>query len=103
MSCLKIVFFAMILLAGCGGPTFTNLGNGVGVPPEVIEDYAAANEITREEARSRMRKHFDQQRIADYANEHDVTLEEAKKQLDHEVRPGAESTSSLRDEDSAAP
>lgn len=78
MSRLKLIFFAMILLGGCGGKTFINLGDGVGVPAAAIDDYAAENEITREEARNRLRKHFDQQRIADYANEHDVTLEEAK-------------------------
>ena len=65
MSRLKPIFFAMILVGGCGGSTFTNLGNGVGVPSDTIDDYAAANEITRGEARARLRKDFDQQRIAD--------------------------------------
>ena len=33
----------VILLVGCGGPDFTDLGNGVGVPTGTIADYAAAN------------------------------------------------------------
>lgn len=86
MSHLKLICFAMIILAGCCGPTFTNLGNNVGVPTESIEDYAAAHGITRGEAIARMRAEADQRRIESHAEEHGISLEEAQKQLGHANR-----------------
>ena len=86
MARSTLVVFAMMFLGGCGGPIFTNLGNGVGVPPASIDDHATANGITGEEARARMLEDFEQQRIAEYAQEHGVSLEEAERQLKHAAR-----------------
>jgi len=43
-----------VLICGCSGPTFTDLGNGVGVPTGSIEEYANENGIERNEARKQM-------------------------------------------------
>jgi hypothetical protein len=83
MSRLMLMSFAMILFVGCGGPTFTNLGNGVGVPSGAIADHAATNGLTHDEARSRMRAESDQQRIAEHAKKYGISNEEAKEQLEH--------------------
>ena len=48
-----------VVVAGCAGPTFTNLGNGVGVPAESIEKCATEHGVTRAEARSQLRKQSD--------------------------------------------
>jgi hypothetical protein len=45
------LFITVALISGCGGPTFTDLGNGVGVPSESIESHAQASGISRDEAR----------------------------------------------------
>ena len=49
---------------GCTGPTFTNLGNGVGVPTESIDSYAKANGISRDDAKKRMLDESNQKRKA---------------------------------------
>ncbi len=52
---IRLAFLiAVTFFSGCSGPTFTNLGNGVGVPTESIDNYATANGISRDEARQRM-------------------------------------------------
>lgn len=49
------LLWLLFLQSGCsGGPTFTNLGNGIGVTSESINAYAKANGVTRAEARQRM-------------------------------------------------
>ena len=83
---LILVSFAMVVLGGCRGPTFIDLGNGVGVPSESIDNYASAKGITRAEARVRLRVESDQQRIADHAKKYEISHEEAKKQLEHAGR-----------------
>ena len=50
---MRFSFF--VVSVGCGGPTFTNLGNGVGVPVETIERYAAEHGVSRAEARTQLR------------------------------------------------
>jgi hypothetical protein len=49
-----LICFAVVVICGCSGPTFTNLGNGIGVPTGSIEEYAESNGISRDEARQRM-------------------------------------------------
>ncbi len=83
MSRVVLITFVMIVFGGCGGPSFTNLGNGVAVPPETIGEYAELRGITRAEARARMREESDKQRISDHAKKYGVPLEEAKEQLEH--------------------
>ena len=46
--------FLMYIILGCSGPTFTNVGNGVGVPDDAITAYASKHSISREEARARL-------------------------------------------------
>jgi hypothetical protein len=53
---LFLIGFTIVICCGCGGPVFTNLGNGVGVPTGAIDDYAKANGISRDEAQYRMLK-----------------------------------------------
>ncbi len=86
MSRSTLMSFAMIFLVGCGGPTFTNLGNGVGVPSEAIADYATANGLTHDVARARMRVESDQRRIVEHAKEYGISNEEAKEHLEHAGR-----------------
>ena len=52
----KILLATGMLAAclGCGGPTFTDVGNGVGVPTGHIDKVADENNITRDEARERI-------------------------------------------------
>ncbi|MFC1758929.1 hypothetical protein ACFL2H_09190 [Planctomycetota bacterium] len=54
MSRILFICSVILCISGCGGPMFTNLGNGVGVPAESIDDYAEANEMPRSEAKKRM-------------------------------------------------
>ena len=59
------LLIAVALIFGCSGPTFTNLGNGVGVPTESIDSYARAKGVSRNEARQRMLDESNQKRQAD--------------------------------------
>ena len=59
---LSLISFALLVICGCGGRYFTNLGNGVGVPTADIQDYAKANRISREEARKRMLEESNQKK-----------------------------------------
>ena len=86
MSRLTLMFLAMILLVGCAGRTFTDLGNGVGVPSGSIADYAEAHGLTHAEARTRMRDESDQQRIGEHAEKYGVSEDEAKEQIEHAAR-----------------
>ena len=58
------LLIAVAFIFGCSGPTFTNLGNGVGVPRESIDRYAKANGISQDEARQRMLEESNQKRQA---------------------------------------
>lgn len=60
---LLLVGFTIVLCCGCGGPVFTNLGNGVGVPTGAIDDYANANGISRDAAQNRMLEESNQKRL----------------------------------------
>jgi len=51
---LMRICFMLAFTCGCSDRYFTNLGNGVGVPTESIEEYAESNGISRDEARKRM-------------------------------------------------
>lgn len=50
------------VVVGCGGPNFTNLGNGVAVPIESVDRYVIEHGVTRTEARARLRAELDQRR-----------------------------------------
>ncbi len=92
---MKHWFVASILFAsvlGCNGRTFknvglgrdrtfTNIGNGVGIPAESIEDYARAHGVSRGEARVQMRAQSDERRITEHAKKYGLTMEQAMKQL----------------------
>lgn len=80
---LTAICLGLACLTGCGGPTFTNLGNSVAVPSESIEDYATVPGISRTEARTRLREASDRRRIAEHAETYGISQEEAKRQLDH--------------------
>lgn len=60
MRLLAVFLVATIFVFGCARPDFTNLGNGVGVPPEGIDEYAKAHSISRAEARDRMLEEFNE-------------------------------------------
>ena len=81
MRCLCVVLFGIVV--GCGGPTFTNLGNGVAVPFESIDKYASEHGVTHAEARAQLRIETDNRRINDHAAKHGISEEEAKRQLEH--------------------
>lgn len=68
---------------GCSGRTFTNLGNGVGVPSESIDNYAKEHGVTPAQARAHFRSESDAQRIKDQATKFGISEEEAKRQLEH--------------------
>ena len=48
------LLIAFVFILGCSTPTFTNLGNGVGVPTKSIDSYAKENGISHDEARQRI-------------------------------------------------
>lgn len=50
----RLALLIAVAFLGCSGPRFTNLGNGVGVPSESIDNYAKANGLSRDEARQKM-------------------------------------------------
>ena len=81
MQRLTVLF--LVIVAGCARPTFTNLGNGVAVPVESIETYAAEHGVTSAEARSQLRKKSDYERIQEHAAEYGITEDEAKRQIQH--------------------
>ena len=59
---MRQMFFATTLgIASCSGPTFTNLGNGTGVPTEDIAKYADDHGISFEDARKEMLAKDEQQ------------------------------------------
>lgn len=65
MTTRLTLLWLLFLMSGCSsGPTFTNLGNGVGVKSESIDAYAKANGVTRAEARQRMAAELKQRRLA---------------------------------------
>ena len=74
------------LLVGCGGPTFTNLGNGVGVPVETLNEYAQEHEVTRAEARVLLKAELDARRIQEHADTHGISEDETRRQLEHASR-----------------
>lgn len=43
-----------LLLGGCSSRTFTDLGNGTGVPTESLAKYAEEHGLSRDEARKAM-------------------------------------------------
>ena len=73
----------LFAVLGCCGPTFTDLGNGVGVPSESIDKYAASHGISREEARAQMRVDSDTKRIQEHAEKYGLAYEQAQQQLQH--------------------
>ncbi|MHB1037343.1 MAG: hypothetical protein ACYC35_22680 [Pirellulales bacterium] len=80
---------ALVAAIGCTGPAFTNLGNGVGVPSESIDQYAKTHGITREEARARMRTESDAERAQELAAKHGTPVDEAKRQRQQTDSPGS--------------
>lgn len=83
MPRLSLISLALMIFAGCTGPAFANMGNGVGVPSASIDKYAAENGLTRDQARTQMRQDADQQRILEHAERYGITPEEGESQLDH--------------------
>ena len=81
MRYLCVVLFGIVV--GCGGPTFTNLGNGVAVPLESIDEYASEHGVTRAEARVQLRIATDNRKTNDHAAKYGISDEEAKRQLEH--------------------
>jgi diaminopimelate decarboxylase len=81
MRYLCVVLFGIVV--GCGGSTFTNLGNGVAVPFESIDKYASEHGVTRAEARVQLRIESDNRRTNDHAVKYGISDEEAKRQLEH--------------------
>ena len=81
MRYLCVVLLGIVV--GCGGPAFTNLGNGVGVPFESIDKYASEHGVTRAEARAQLRIESDNRRANDHAVKYGISNEEAKRQLEH--------------------
>jgi hypothetical protein len=71
------------LLVGCSRPVFTGLGNGVLVPRESIDKYAAENGLTIDQARTELRREIDANRVKDHSVKFGVTEAEAKRQLDY--------------------
>lgn len=81
MKYIVIVLFCF--LSGCSGPTFTNLGNGVAVPVESIDRYAAENGLTPAQAQTQLRRESDQRRVKEHAAKFGISEAEANRQLDH--------------------
>ncbi len=77
-----LIPLATLLLFGCTSRTFTDLGNGVGVPLSSIDEHAAENGLTRAQARAQMKQEFDQRRIAEHAERYGISPEEATIQLE---------------------
>ncbi len=65
MAIRLTLLIAVAFIFGCSGPTFTNLGNGVGVPTESIDSYAKGNGISRDEAKQRVLEESNQKRQAE--------------------------------------
>ena len=80
MRILIVALFALAL--GCNGPTFSDLGNGVGVPTESINAYAVEHGITRADARNRLRADSDARRIKEHATKYGISEDEARRQLE---------------------
>jgi hypothetical protein len=80
MRILVVALFAFAF--GCNGPTFSNLGNGVGVPPESINAYAVEQDVAQAEARTRLRVDSDAQRIKEHAMKYGISEDEARRQLE---------------------
>ena len=80
---LHVYLLAMLVLVGCGGRMFTDLGNGVAVPSETIDTISRENGITHAQARSLLRTKSERKRIAEHAEEYEISFDEAKKQLEH--------------------
>ena len=77
------IVLLLVVVVGCVGPTFTDLGNGVAVPVESIDRYARKHGVTRAEARLELRKKSDDERVHEYASKYGITPEEAKRQIEH--------------------
>ncbi len=73
-------------MGGCNNRVHTHLGNGIAVPIESIDEYAAEHGVTRDEPRQRMREELGEQRIADHAQQYGISHDEARKQLEYADR-----------------
>lgn len=82
----SITLLLLVVVSGCSGPTFTNLGNGVAVPSESIDRYANEHGITRAEARLKLREKSDDDRVKEHAAKHGISLEDAKQQIEDATR-----------------
>jgi hypothetical protein len=71
-----------LVFASCGGPVFTNLGNGVAVPSETIDALSREKGISRAQARALLRERSEQRKIADHAEAYGISLNEAKEQIE---------------------
>lgn len=81
---MKSWFVASIAAAiGCSGPNFTHLGGGVGVPSEVIDQYAEQHDVSRQEARARLAAQAKQRRIERHANEFGASPADAERRREH--------------------
>ena len=57
---------ACCLFLGCQAPTFTDLGNGVAVPVETVEKYAAQRGVTRDQARAELKAQTEAHRASSH-------------------------------------
>jgi hypothetical protein len=78
-----VAVVVMAAMLGCTAPTFTDLGNGVGVPVESIDEYARSRGVSRAQARAQMRAESDAERLRKHAEKYGVSVEEARRQLEH--------------------
>lgn len=78
-----LIVLLLNVVAGCAGPTFTDLGNGVAVPAESIERYATEHGVTRAEARLKLRKSSDDNRAKEHAAKCGIAEEQANRQIEH--------------------
>lgn len=86
----KLSVLLVCAIAGCGGPTFRNVGVGrnEAVPSESIDRYASEHGITKDEATIQLRAQIEASRIEDYAAKYGITEKEAKRQLEHAASTG---------------
>lgn len=82
----SLIVSLLILTAGCSGPVFRNVGNGVGVSQRDIDRYAKKHGVTSAEAAHYMAMESQMRQIEDHAAKYGVTEEEARQQLNHAAR-----------------
>ena len=63
-----------------------NLGNGVAVPVETLNEYAQEHEVTRPEALALLKAESDVRRIQEHADTYGISEDEARRELEHASR-----------------